>query len=50
LQKKPFQIIVGDKEREGGLVAVRKQGKDLGQMTIEALLVILQKQSSIKPL
>lgn len=48
LQKRPFQIIVGDKEKEDTLVAVRTQGKDLGQMTVEALLAILQKQSSMK--
>ncbi len=39
LQKLPYQLIVGDKEVAGGLVAVRsRSGEDLGQMTLEALL------------
>jgi len=39
LQKLPYQLIVGDKEVAGGLVAVRTRGgEDLGQMTIEVLL------------
>ena len=43
LQKLPYQLIVGDKEVAGGLVAVRtRSGEDLGQMTLEALLQHLQ--------
>ncbi|BBI99533.1 threonine--tRNA ligase [Ferrigenium kumadai] len=43
LQKLPYQIVVGDKEVAGGLVAVRtRSGEDLGQMTLEALLQRLQ--------
>jgi len=39
LQKLPYQLIVGDKEVAGKLVAVRtRSGEDLGQMTPEALL------------
>jgi len=39
LQKLPYQLIVGDKEVAGKLVAVRaRSGEDLGQMTLEALL------------
>ncbi|MBV8633329.1 MAG: threonine--tRNA ligase [Burkholderiaceae bacterium] len=39
LQKLPYQIIIGDKEKEGGLVAVRaRNGDDLGQITLDALL------------
>jgi threonyl-tRNA synthetase len=39
LQKLPYQLIVGDKEVAGDLVAVRTRGgEDLGQMTIEVLL------------
>jgi threonyl-tRNA synthetase len=39
LQKLPYQLIVGDKEMAGRLVAVRtRSGEDLGQMTLEALL------------
>ncbi|TAN72783.1 MAG: threonine--tRNA ligase [Gallionella sp.] len=43
LQKLPYQLIVGDKEVAGKLVAVRtRSGEDLGQMTLEALLQRLQ--------
>jgi threonyl-tRNA synthetase len=43
LQKLPYQLIVGDKEVAGNLVAVRtRSGEDLGQMTFEALLQRLQ--------
>ncbi|MFA5371593.1 MAG: threonine--tRNA ligase [Sideroxydans sp.] len=39
LQKLPYQLIVGDKEMAASLVAVRtRQGEDLGQMSVEALL------------
>ncbi|GGP23299.1 threonine--tRNA ligase [Silvimonas iriomotensis] len=39
LQRLPYQLIVGDKEKEAGLVAVRsRSGEDLGQMTVEALV------------
>ena len=43
LQKLPYQLIVGDKEVAGNLVAVRtRSGEDLGQMTLQALLQRLQ--------
>ncbi len=39
LQKLPYQLIVGDKEVSGRLIAVRtRSGEDLGQMTLEALI------------
>jgi threonyl-tRNA synthetase len=39
LQKLPYQLIIGDKEMAAGLVAVRnRQGEDLGQMSVEALI------------
>jgi threonyl-tRNA synthetase len=39
VQKLPYQIVVGDKEKAAGLVAVRiRGGQDLGQMTLEALI------------
>jgi threonyl-tRNA synthetase len=39
LQKLPYQLIVGDKEMAAGLVAVRnRQGEDLGQMSVAALI------------
>jgi threonyl-tRNA synthetase len=43
LQKLPYQIIVGDKEVQANLVAVRsRNGEDLGQMPVEALLTRLR--------
>ncbi len=39
LQRLPYQLIVGDKEVAGRLIAVRtRSGEDLGQMTPEALI------------
>ena len=43
LLRLPYQLIVGDKEKEAGLVAVRSRtGEDLGQMTVAALIQHLQ--------
>ncbi len=45
LQKLPYQLIVGDKEVAGKLVAVRtRSGEDVGQMTFEALLQRLRSE------
>jgi threonyl-tRNA synthetase len=39
LNRLPYQLVVGDKEKEAGLVAVRTRGgQDLGQMPLEALI------------
>jgi threonyl-tRNA synthetase len=39
MQKRPYLLVVGDKEKEAGLVAVRARGnQELGQMSLEALL------------
>jgi len=47
LQKLPYQLIIGDKEVAGNLVAVRtRSGEDLGQMTLEALLQRMQTEIS----
>lgn len=45
LQKLPYQVIVGDKEKAGGLVAVRARGEDLGQITLDALVERLQAET-----
>ncbi len=46
LQKLPYQIIVGDKEVAGRLVAVRtRSGEDLGQMTLEAFMQRLKSET-----
>lgn len=45
VRKVPYQIIVGDKEVQSSQVAVRMQnGKDLGSMSMEALLAMLKQQ------
>ncbi|MFA6922547.1 MAG: threonine--tRNA ligase [Gallionella sp.] len=39
LQKLPYQLIVGDKEVSGRLIAVRtRSGEDLGQMTLDSFI------------
>ena len=49
LQKHPYLIVVGDKERDGNLVAVRARGGvDLGVMPIEDFIARLQKDISQK--
>jgi threonyl-tRNA synthetase len=45
LNKLPYQIVVGDKEMAGSLVAVRTRGgQDLGQMPLETLIERLLKE------
>lgn len=47
LQRLPYQLIVGDKEMAEGLVAVRnRQGVDVGQFTIPALVEYLRNASA----
>jgi threonyl-tRNA synthetase len=47
LQKIPFQLVVGDKEREAGSVAVRARGnKDLGVMPLAAFIEHLSNDCS----
>lgn len=40
----PYQIVVGDKEKENGQVAVRRKGEDLGSMSVAAFVELLQKE------
>ena len=43
LNRLPYQLVVGDKEKAEGLVAVRTRGgQDLGQMSIDVLIKRLQ--------
>ncbi len=45
LQKLPFQVVVGDKEKAAGLVAVRARGgQDLGQMSLETFVERLTRE------
>lgn len=39
VQKLPYQIVIGDKEKAAGLVAVRARGgQDIGQMSLDSLI------------
>jgi len=49
VQKLPYILVVGDKERDANTVAVRARGNvDLGVMSIEALLERLQGEVASK--
>ena len=44
LHKVPFQLVVGDKEKETNTVAVRtRTGEDLGAMSIDELIAVLDR-------
>jgi threonyl-tRNA synthetase len=39
LNRLPYQLVVGDKEKADGMVAVRTRGgQDLGQMSVDVLI------------
>lgn len=38
----PYQVVVGDNEKENGQVAVRRKGEDLGSMKVEDFIAHLQ--------
>ena len=45
LNRLPYQLVVGDKEKEAGLVAVRTRGgQDLGQMPVDDLIERLRRE------
>ena len=45
LKKIPYCLIIGAKEQEAGKVAVRtREGKDLGQMTVEEFITMVKQQ------
>jgi threonyl-tRNA synthetase len=47
LQKLPYQLVVGDKEKQAGTVAVRTRGgEDLGAMALEAFIARLRNEVS----
>ena len=47
LQKLPYQLVVGDKEKQAGSVAVRTRGgEDLGAMALEEFAGRLQREAS----
>jgi threonyl-tRNA synthetase len=46
LQKLPYQIVVGDKEKQAMTVAVRTRGgEDLGAMSLEAFIARLRSET-----
>ena len=46
LQKLPYQLVVGDKEKQAGNVAVRMRGgEDLGAMALEAFIARLRSEA-----
>ncbi len=49
LQKVPYLLIVGDKEMETNTITVRtRKGEDLGAMTFEQLIKLLNEQIALK--
>jgi threonyl-tRNA synthetase len=45
IRRLPYQIVVGDKEKAAGLVAVRARGgQDLGQMSLDSLIERWQRE------
>jgi threonyl-tRNA synthetase len=47
LQKVPYLLVVGDREKEGGLVSVRSRaGEDLGSMSVGGFADKLRRESS----
>src|SRR5262245_6825451 len=49
LQKLPYQLVVGDKEKQAGMVAVRTRGgEDLGAMALEAFAARLRSEAEAR--
>jgi threonyl-tRNA synthetase len=49
LQKLPYQLVVGDKEKQAGTVAVRTRGgEDLGAMALEAFIARLRNEAEAR--
>ncbi len=49
MHRVPYLVVVGDKEREAGTVAVRARGnKDLGVMSLDALIGVLKQEIADK--
>jgi threonyl-tRNA synthetase len=45
VRRLPYQLVIGDKEKEAGLVAVRARGgQDLGQMSLDSLIERWQRE------
>jgi threonyl-tRNA synthetase len=49
LQKLPYQVVVGDKEKQAGTVAVRSRGgEDLGAMALDAFIARLRSEAEAR--
>jgi len=49
LQKLPYQLVVGDKEKQAGTVAVRtRSGEDLGAMSLDAFIARLRSEAGAR--
>ncbi|MGH8630618.1 MAG: threonine--tRNA ligase, partial [Burkholderiales bacterium] len=49
LQKLPYQLVVGDKEKQAGTVAVRTRGgEDLGAMALDAFIARLRSEAEAR--
>ena len=49
LQKLPYQLVVGDKEKQAGTVAVRTRGgEDLGAMALDAFIARLRNEAEAR--
>ena len=43
-QRIPYQLVIGDKEKQAGKVAIRRRGEDLGQMTVAEFIAFMQQE------
>ena len=49
LQKLPYQVVVGDKEKQANTVAVRTRGgEDLGAMSLDVFIARLRKEAEAR--
>ena len=46
MQRIPYLLVVGDREKENGMIAVRtRSGEDLGSMTLEDFIARLHAEN-----
>ena len=49
LKRVPYMLVIGEKEKEAGTIAVRtRKGDDLGEMSVEAFIELAQQQITDK--
>ena len=45
MQRYPYILVVGDREKESGEISVRKRGgEDLGSMSVEAFVELINQE------